>query len=155
MNPVLAGFAIGLFVLVFARLDGHRLGVSSGFYDACLAVGDPAKRGSWRIVFLVGIVAGGWLVSRVAGGPVPGFEVPLLDEATGWSRALVAALFTIGGAFLGYGARLAGGCTSGHAIVGCAQLRPHSAKVAALFMVAATLTTRLVLQVLGSYGSQP
>lgn len=148
-----AGLGIGLLVLAFAYLGGQRLGVSTGFFDACKVAADPTQPGTWRIPFLVGIVAGGWLAAQVAGGPTPGFAVPMLDPATHWPLALKAVLFTFGGACLGYGARLAGGCTSGHAIVGCAQLSPASAKAAALFMVGAIATTRLVLQVFGTYGS--
>ena len=62
------GIAIGVFVLAFLFGTRHLLGVSTGFADACAAPFDPRTRRSWRLPFLTGIVAGGFVASLLAGG---------------------------------------------------------------------------------------
>ena len=59
------------------------------------------------------------------------------------SELKIAVLF-IGGLLLGFGARMAGGCTTGHALVGCALLRWSSILAALLFFAIATATTWLL-----------
>ena len=60
---------------------------------------------------------------------------------------VVVPLVAVGATVLGYGAAMAGGCTSGHGLCGTAQRSAASAVVAATFMTTAILTT-LVLRVL-------
>ena len=55
---------------------------------------------------------------------------------------MLAAVLVFGGAtLLGYGAAVAGGCTSGHGMCGTAQRSPASMAVTATFMTTAILTT--------------
>ena len=98
---------------------------------------------SWRLRFLGGIVLGGLLAALAAGTWSPGFDAGLLRTAPGW---LQAPLLLVGGGLLGYGARLAGGCTSGHGIVGMAQLARSSLVATGLFMVAGAAVTFAVLR---------
>jgi uncharacterized membrane protein YedE/YeeE len=64
--------------------------------------------------------------------------------------APLARLGLLGGAgvLIGYGARLAGGCTSGHSIVGVAQGARSSLVATAAFMVAGFATTQILYGVL-------
>jgi uncharacterized membrane protein YedE/YeeE len=54
----------------------------------------------------------------------------------------------VGGLLIGFGTRLAGGCTSGHGIFGMANLERPSIVSTITFMIAAFLTTRIVYTVL-------
>jgi uncharacterized membrane protein YedE/YeeE len=141
----IGGPAIGLFVLFFLWGDGRQLGVSSGYSDACTAAFDPSTRGSWRLVFLVGLVGGGAISALLAGGLSPTLAMGSFDTLVSASPATKALLFGGGGVLIGLGARLAGGCTSGHGIVGTALLAPASWLATAAFMVAGIITAHLVL----------
>lgn len=143
------GIAIGLFVLVFLRSTGKALGISTGYSDACALPFDPEARRSWRLPFLAGVVGGGLLAAVAAGGPAPTVAMGMFDAAVTSSVWGKAAIFTLGGVLLGFGARLAGGCTSGHGIVGMAQLAKSSFVATGVFMLSGFVVTNLVFRVLG------
>jgi uncharacterized protein len=139
------GLALGGFAVAFLWLDNKLLGVSTGCAELCQLRARPALRGSWRIAFLGGIVLGGLLAGRLAGA-TPTLALGRLDLLVGvwrWPLLLVA------GALIGYGARLANGCTSGHAIVGVAQGARASFLATAAFLVAGFATTQILYGVLG------
>ncbi len=142
------GIAIGLFVLVMLRVTGKPLGVSTGYEDACGAITSPTLRRSWRLPFIVGIVAGGTLAASLAGGVTLTATMGMFDELVTASLPAKAAIFTGGGVLLGFGARLAGGCTSGHGIVGMSLLARSSIVATAAFMVSGFVVTHLVLRVI-------
>lgn len=143
------GIAIGLFVLAFLLATGKALGVSTGFYDACAVPTDPSARRSWRIPFVVGIVVGGLLAVVLGGGFAPTLSMGMFDTFISSSLLVKAPVFLLGGVLIGFGARLAGGCTSGHGIVGMALAAPSSLIATASFMFSGFLVTHLVLGAIG------
>jgi uncharacterized membrane protein YedE/YeeE len=123
-----AGPAIGLIVILFAWIGGRALGVSTGYGSVCAAAGSHlpffgAKEyhEGWRIWFIAGLPVGGIVAAVLAGGLAPTLAYGQLDILTGGSLAAKAALLLVGGLLVGAGARWAGGCPSGHSIVGIAQ----------------------------------
>ncbi len=132
----LGGLAIGLYALFQLILTGKPLGVSTGYGNACSYVSDAsyfqegeyAKSNNWRLWFLMGIPPGGFIAALTSPGPiVPSFSLgdmydSVLPEAL-WARS---AILILGGMMIGYGARMAGGCPSGHSIAGMALLNPPS-----------------------------
>ncbi len=54
----------------------------------------------------------------------------------------------VGGLFIGFGTRLAGGCTSGHGIFGLANLELPSLVTTIAFLGAGIVTTQIVYRVL-------
>ena len=54
----------------------------------------------------------------------------------------------VGGLFIGFGTRLAGGCTSGHGIFGLANLELPSLVTTISFLAAGIVTTQIVYRVL-------
>lgn len=141
------GVGIGLFGLAFVRSTGHLLGVSSGFYDTCLAVlGDRQARRSWRLPFIGGIVLGGLLAGLSTGTWQLTWDMSLFDQAVSSSLAIKLPVFAAGGVAVGLGARLAGGCTSGHSIVGVALLAPSSLIATGGFMAAGFVVANLLLR---------
>ena len=139
------GLAIGTFVLVFLLATRNLLGVSSGFTDACAAPFDPKLRRSWRLPFLLGIVAGGFVAALVSGSFSPTWSMGLFDTEVTDAFVPKARLFLGGGILLGFGSRLANGCTSGHGIVGTALLAKSSWIATAAFMITGFVVTQLLL----------
>jgi hypothetical protein len=70
-------------------------------------------------LLVAGLFIGGWLASRLTRSGRPGLELAHGSETGPRSRFLHAF---VGGALIVFGARLAGGCTSGHIISGIMQL---------------------------------
>jgi uncharacterized protein len=133
-----AGVALGVaatFTWVTAGASGARFGASSTGAVASVAAGSPAW---WRIAFLVALVPGATIAARTAGG--------------GWLRGETGVRYVqlaAGGALMGAGARLAGGCNLGHALSGVAQLNVSSLLVVAA-MVGGIAMTRAVQVRLGT-----
>ena len=130
---------------------------------------DWRSTGLWNLVFALGIAAGGFLGVRVLSDPAaplalsPATVAALADlgvtDLTGfvpaqlisWSALAspVGALMVLGGGFLvGFGARWAGGCTSGHAISGLADLQAPSLVAVVGFFVGGLVVTHLLLPLL-------
>ena len=135
----LSGGAIGFFVVLLAWLSGKTLGVSGGYAQAC----DAKQRGKdpWKLVFALGIPLGAFLSSLVTGGPEWTYQLGFFETEISQSLVTKTVMLFVGGLCIGYGARWAGGCTSGHAIVGVAQGAKSSLIVTAGFMAGGVLVT--------------
>jgi uncharacterized protein len=141
----LGGLAIAGVVVLLLFVTRNLLGVSSGFADACAAPFDASMRRSWRLPFLVGIVLGGFVAASVSGGFAPTTSMGLFDARVTASFVPKALIFLAGGVLLGFGSRLANGCTSGHGIVGTALLAKSSWIATAVFMGTAFVVTQMLL----------
>lgn len=146
-----AGGAIGIFVIAMAFATGKLLGVSSGYGTACgFFSGLSAWKQKpfcepWRPWFLAGLPLGGLAAAAFAGGP----HLATALHAFGGSPVLTGIAAFSGGALIGLGARWAGGCTSGHSIVGIA-LGSKGSLVATLgFMAAGFGVTQLLFRAFG------
>lgn len=130
---------------------------------------DWRTAGTWNLVFALGIVVGGFLGHRVLGDPsapiaLAPATVAALDglgvtDLTGlvpgqliaWSALATPTgmLIVLGGGFLvGFGARWAGGCTSGHAISGLADLQLPSLVAVVGFFAGGLLVAHALLPLL-------
>ena len=151
------GLGIALVMLSMLWLTNRRLGVSTGFESLCsLVVNAPyfrrselvASRG-WRLPMLVGLVLGGALSAALGGGWAPTWNANMLDAVFGLGPAAKVALMFGGGLLIGFGTRLAGGCTSGHGMFGLSNLEPAGLVSTLSFMGAGVVTTTIVYRVLG------
>ena len=125
LPALLGGLLIGSAAILLLGLNGRIAGVT-GMVTGLLVKPSPAQR--WRLLFLLGLIAGTALYSRLAATPTPlrqGFPVPLL---------IAAGLLT------GYGTAQANGCTSGHGVCGLSNLSLRSLTATATFMVVGGLT---------------
>lgn len=137
LHPYAAGILLGLVLFAAFFLTGNGLGASGGMnrilvvfedvlfpahidrtpYLISMAGGDRNPLESWVVFVTIGTVLGGfvsgWLNGRVKLETIKG---PRISIRTRWIMAFV------GGTFMGYGARLARGCTSGQALSGGAVL---------------------------------
>lgn len=150
-----AGAGIAAVTLCLLFVANRRLGISSGLEDLCsLVVQQPFfRRGSlrsgrpWRLPFLAGLVVGGFLSAALGGGWAPTWELGVFDLAIGLGPAGKLAWMFAGGLCIGFGTRLAGGCTSGHGIVGLANLEFPSLVATMSFMAGGVITTFVVYRV--------
>lgn len=137
-NPWIAGISIGLLSWFVFALVNQPIGVSTALSSASGEVASPIlgrnvflTDGYWikfpfsfdyGVLFLVGIFLGGF-VSALTSHTFKWEKVPRVwREYFGRSatKRFVVAFF--GGALVLYGARMAGGCTSGHGLSGGLQL---------------------------------
>jgi hypothetical protein len=168
-----AGPAIGLFVPALLIVGNKLFGVSSSLRHTCAAVlpgklqyfqYDWKNTGLWNLLFVLGIFVGGFLASHY-GTPhdigisnatrldlarlgIHDFSGLAPHELFQWS-ALVSfkgfALIVIGGFLVGFGTAYAGGCTSGHAISGLADLQPASLIAVVGFFAGGLIATHFIL----------
>jgi hypothetical protein len=150
-----AGPAIGLVVSLFAWVTGKGLGVSTGYGSVC-AMTSPLPffaarpfQERWRLWFIVGLPLGGVTAALLAGTLSPTLAYGQLDALTHGSFAAKAGLLAGGGVLIGAGARWAGGCPSGHSIVGIAQGAVSSLVATIGFMVGGVVVSNLLRAVLG------
>jgi hypothetical protein len=132
---VLIGAAAGLLLLVNGRIAGVS-GIVNGLLHS-------SGRAVWRIAFLAGLLLSPWALHAYFLGV--GVPAPSVDLAPyGWGVLVVVAGFLVG-----FGGRLANGCTSGHGVCGLARLSWRSLVATLLFMASGFLTVYLVRHVLG------
>lgn len=132
-----AGPGIGLCVVALYGLANLRLGVSGGWLQLVLLITGRPVIETWRLWFTGGVVLGAVLAAAAGTGRVHGYG--RLSQVLPWP-GLVVVLLAVG-LLVGYGARWAGGCTSGHGISGCSAGSPESiAATATFFMVAIAVT---------------
>mgnify|MGYP000718740840 FL=1 len=172
-----AGPLIGLFVPLLLLLTGKAFGVSSSLKHACAATVpgraeyfqyDWKASGLWNLLFVVGILIGGVVAVQFLGGGGPtgissatkadlqalgltDFSGLVPPELFSWSSlttgpGLVAIV--LGGFLVGFGARYAGGCTSGHAITGLATLQWPSLVAVVGFFIGGLFTTYVLFPLL-------
>ena len=152
----IGGAVIAAVTLSLLFLSGRRLGLSTGFEDACSLVLDAPyfRRASllgeraWRMQFLAGLLLGGFLSAALGGGWSPTWDLGMFDEVIGWGAGAKVVWMFVGGLFIGFGTRLAGGCTSGHGIFGISNLEVPSIIATGSFMLAGIVTTNLVYRVI-------
>ena len=168
-----AGIIIGLIVPALLILGNKHFGISANLRHACAAC-FPAnikffkydwKKEIWNFFFVSGIIAGAIIATQLLANPNPVEVNPkLASELAGYgitdnSNLLPEELFSwksllslrglvmlIGGGFLvGFGARYAGGCTSGHAIMGLSDLQWPSLVATIMFMAGGFLMANVIL----------
>jgi uncharacterized membrane protein YedE/YeeE len=160
-----------MFLLIFF---GQSFGFSSNLRTICSAAGGGKlvsffsfdwKSQIWNLVFLVGAIIGGFIAAQFlsTGAAVQisdstiqdlaalGFSAPESvqpAELFSWEAALSLKGFlilAIGGLLVGFGARYAGGCTSGHAISGISDLQVPSMIAVVGFFIGGLVMTHLIL----------
>lgn len=133
-----AGPGIGLCVVAMYGLLNVKLGVSGGWLQLLhLARGARVTEG-WRIWFNAGLVGGAAMAALLGtGASAAGYGA--LGDVLG-TLPLILVLSAVGVA-MGYGARWAGGCTSGHGISGCSVGSPESLVATATFFSVAVVVS--------------
>ena len=134
--PALAG---GVLIGASAALLWYLTGRIAGISGILGALARPSRSEvGWRLSFLLGMVVTPLLYAAAAG--------PIQPTTITASLPLLVA----GGLLVGFGTRLGGGCTSGHAVCGMARLSPRSIAATAIFMAAGFVTVFLVRHAFGA-----
>ena len=81
-----------------------------------------------HVFFLAGLVLGGFVSTMLAGSFVPSLWLrgELFAKFVGQSPLSRMLVPLAGGLLIGFGTRMAGGCTSGHGLCGVSQFQPGS-----------------------------
>ena len=139
----IAGPALGLLVVGLFLVANQPLGASGAYVQTIKVARRDSDSVSWRVWYFGGIFVGGALATVLG----PGIEIRQGYDtltAAGWSTPVVGLVVLTGAAVMGYGARMAGGCTSGHGICGTAQRSAASWATTATFMATAVVVTFIV-----------
>jgi len=167
-----AGPLIGLIVPMLLLLGGKQFGVSANLRHLCAVLDTKVeffqydwKSGTWNLVLIMGVLIGGWISMGFLENPDP----IAISEATRSDLALLGVtefrglvpsqyfswegllsgpgivLMVLGGFLVGFGARWAGGCTSGHAISGLADLQLPSLVAVLGFFAGGLIATFVIL----------
>jgi len=168
-----AGPLIGLVVPALLLLGGKTFGISSSLRHICAAC-FPAdisffkydwKKESWNLFFAAGIVAGGFISTYFLSKPgavdlnpqtiailkqqgIKDFSGLLPQDIFSFSQLFTLrglVFIVIGGFLVGFGTRYAGGCTSGHAIMGISSLQWPSLVATCCFMAGGFIMTWFIL----------
>lgn len=129
VSAAVGGAMIGAAAVLFMALHGRIAGIS-GIAAGVLA--PAAGEWGWRASFLAGLIVAPFAAWLVAGERPP------------FNPVYPAWLILAGGVLVGFGARLGGGCTSGHGVCGMARLSRRSIVATGVFMSAAIAVTFLL-----------
>jgi uncharacterized membrane protein YedE/YeeE len=169
----IAGPLIGLTVPILLILGNKSFGISSSLRHicaSCMSANIPFfkynwKNEVWNLFFVFGIFLGGIitvvflqnpnpidvnpkLTTELASYGITNFNNLVPTEIFNWESLLSIKGFfimVIGGFLVGFGTRYAGGCTSGHSIMGLSNLQIPSLIATISFMVGGFIMANLIL----------
>ncbi|WP_315708308.1 YeeE/YedE family protein [Brenneria uluponensis] len=124
LGGMLIGFAAWILILFCGRIAGI-----SGILGGLLSPKTTDR--TWRLAFLIGIIASPVLYSLVAPLPASKIDAP-------WPVLITAGLL------VGIGTRYGSGCTSGHGVCGLSRLSLRSLVATLTFMLVAFITVWLM-----------
>jgi uncharacterized protein len=139
LSPALAvagGLLIGAAATALLLLAGRIAGVS-GMIAAATHIAPAGAPWTQAAAFVIGIPIGALLIAAFVREPQIVFTPSV-------------SLLVISGLLVGFGTRLANGCTSGHGVCGVARLSRRSLVATATFMAAAVITAFLMRHVFGA-----
>lgn len=168
-----AGPLIGLTVPLLLIIGNKSFGISSSLRHICASC-IPAnipffkydwKKEAWNLFFVLGIFLGGAVAFNLLSNPAPIAVNPKLaqelagygitnynnlipEDIINWQSLFTLKgfiLMVVGGFLVGFGTRYAGGCTSGHAIMGLSNLQLPSLIATICFMVGGFIMANLIL----------
>lgn len=100
---------------------------------------------NWQWMLVLGVVIGSFLSAIISGDFQIGVWVPSLWASAFGDNTLVRVVAAfVGGIILGYGARFADGCTSGHGISGTLQLAVSSWVSVIFFFIGGIITAHII-----------
>lgn len=169
----IAGPLIGLTVPALLIMGNKSFGISSSLRHICAAC-VPAnvnffkynwKKEAWNLFFVLGIFFGGMITAHflvnpneitvnpnlkaeLAGYGITDYSNLVPEQLMNFESLLTLRGFimvVVGGFLVGFGTRYAGGCTSGHAIMGLSNLQWPSLVATVCFMIGGFLMANLIL----------
>ena len=168
-----AGPLIGLMVPLLLILGNKTFGISSSLRHVC-AICLPQKipffhydwkKEAWNLFFVGGVITGGFiaatflmngypviinpkLVTELSSYGITDYNSMVPKQLFNWQQLFTIKgfiLMVVGGFFVGFGTRYAGGCTSGHSIMGLSNLQFSSLVATICFMAGGFIMANLIL----------
>lgn len=133
-SALIGGALIGLSATLFLLFNGRLTGISGIMKGVFLS---SASELPWRLMFLIGLVAG------------PAILKLLAPEVFTPREGYPLWMLVTGGLLVGIGTSMGNGCTSGHGVCGIARLSPRSIVATLTFMAAGMLTVFMVRHLIG------
>lgn len=129
VSALIGGALIGLAAVMLLKFNGRIAGIS-GIVNGALSTQSGDRL--WRVLFIVGLIIGGYAYQTVTDQPLVTREgFPMVQ------------LF-IAGVLVGFGTRLGSGCTSGHGVCGIARLSARSIMATLMFVGTGMATASIV-----------
>lgn len=132
---LVGGLIIGLAGAVYLLGNGRIMG-ASGVIGGLV---DGSGRSEWRdrVLFIAGLIAAPWLALSILG-------VQVDTNITSNPSVIIAA-----GLLVGFGARLANGCTSGHGVCGISRLSLRGIAATGFYLFAGGVSVLIFKHVMG------
>jgi uncharacterized protein len=141
--PYVIGALLGFTIVGVLATLNQQVGALGGYSAVYERVSGRTPVLGWKAWFLLGILAGSLIFRLLAGANTVG-------DGYGWLTRtftddwVVATLLVLGGAMIGYGAKLARGCTAGNGICGTSLGSPASFVATGTFLAVAIAGTFLI-----------
>ncbi|MBN1756064.1 YeeE/YedE family protein [bacterium] len=164
-SPYICGIGIGVLSWLAFVLSDKPIGCSTAFARTSGMI-EKLFRGQkvlekdyykqftptidWEWMLVAGVIVGSFISAMLSGD----FQLSWVPAT--WANTFGSALFfrlivaLVGGIFMGFGARWAGGCTSGHGISGTLQLAVSSWIAAICFFIGGIATAFLIFHLIGN-----
>ena len=164
LNPYVAGALIGILLVLSVIVAGKYLGASTTFARGASVIEKsfgvdyskfeyfatkkgkygPGSLPNWQLMYVIGIALGAFIASKLS-GTFKAKAVPTMWKNKFGSSSLKRGIVAfIGGAIGLIGARLAGGCPTGHGLSGLSQLAVSGFVALAFFVIGAAITARIL-----------
>jgi uncharacterized membrane protein YedE/YeeE len=169
----IAGPLIGLMVPILLIIGNKSFGISSSLRHICASC-FPAnipffkyewKKEIWNLFFVAGIILGGFIAAKYMSNPNPievsegmkqtfaqygitDFSGLVPNQIFNWNELLTfkgLSMMILGGFLVGFGTRYAGGCTSGHSIMGLSTLQWPSLVATICFMIGGFISAWFII----------
>lgn len=169
----IGGPIIGLMVPILLLIGNKNLGISSSLRHICAACFPGKisffqydwKKEMWNLFFVMGVLIGGFmaihflsttepilvnekLVAELKQYGITNHTSLVPVDLFNWTNILTLRGFlvmVVGGFLVGFGTRYAGGCTSGHSIMGLSNLQFSSLVATVCFMAGGFIMANLIL----------
>ena len=137
-NPYLVGIGLGIVLLASFVIMGRGLGASGAlstfvavivnavapehaannpFYQGYLGDGSVSPFKDWLVFLIIGVFIGGFISGAIAGR-----NKIMIEKGPRFSNKKRLLFAFMGGTLMGFGAKMARGCTSGQGLTGGAML---------------------------------
>jgi len=135
LSALAGGILIGLSAVLLLTVNGRIAGISGILYG--LVAPKKPDDLDWRILFLAGLIAAGFLYRLLNG-----MDTSITLEAS-------IPIVGVGGILTGIGTAVGSGCTSGHGICGLARGSSRSLAATISFMLVGGITVFILRHVIG------
>ena len=163
-SPYAVGIGIGILSWFTFLISGEPISTSTAYAKTGgmieeMMVGEKARKRpyfekiklkiDWQWMLVIGVVIGSFISAILSGDFQVGAWVPSMWSAAFGDSALLRVLVAVlGGIILGFGARFADGCTSGHGISGTLQLAVSSWISVVFFFIGGVIAAHIIYAVI-------